>query len=319
LLERILDAWNHYLVKTYAEMKLPDDAVSAISIEELDIPESVDQIREALNAMYSYSEGQSDEVKAYRSYQTGYTLTDLMERMQLLLNTEVENLSAYVFSNGIAADRARVIDNYRYRLLMAQTELKEINENTAAIKKLLDNYKNDQILVASTSAEGDEAAQTVQTNTAYYNELLVQQVENEQLAAQKRQEVIEYESRISALNNAENVVTQAEIDAVEDELSALLSKSEDLVQQLRSHMSEIFSTDFYNTLADHSVAISDSKGFLSAASKKMIIGLALGLLIGLGLWFMGGLLPELTKGRDDAGRKAEAGEKAEAVRKEAEA
>jgi hypothetical protein len=319
LLERILDAWNHYLVTTYAELKLPDDAVSAISIEELDIPESVDQIREAINTMYSYSEGQSDEVKAYRSYQTGYTLTDLMERMQLLLNTEVENLSAYVFSNGIAADRARVIDNYRYRLLMAQTELKEINENTAAIRKLLDNYKNDQILVASTSAEGDETAQTVQTNTAYYNELLVQQVENEQLAAQKRQEVIEYESRISALNNAENVVTQAEIDAVEDELSALLSKSEDLVRQLRSHMSEIFSTDFYNTLADHSVAISDSKGFLSAASKKMIIGLALGLLIGLGLWFIGGLLPELTKGRDDTGRKAEASEKAEAVRKEAEA
>ena len=102
-------------------------------------------------------------------------------------------------------------------------------------------------------------------------------------------------------------------------MSALLSKSEDLVRQLRSHMSEIFSTDFYNTLADHSVAISDSKGFLSAASKKMIIGLALGLLIGLGLWFMGGLLPELTKGRDDTGRKAEASEKAEAVRKGAEA
>ena len=319
LLERILDAWNRYLVTTYTGLKLPDDAVAAISIEELDIPESVDQIREAINTMYSYSEGQSDEVKAYRSYQTGYTLTDLMERMQLLLNTEVENLSAYVFSNGIAADRARVIDNYRYRLLMAQTELKEINENTAAIRKLLDNYKNDQILVASTSAEGDETAQTVQTNTAYYNELLVQQVENEQLAAQKRQEVIEYESRISALNNAENVVTQAEIDAVEDELSALLSKSEDLVRQLRSHMSEIFSTDFYNTLADHSVALSDSKGLLSAASGKMIIGLALGLLIGLGLWFMGGLLPELTKGRDDTGRKAEASEKAEAVRKEAEA
>lgn len=319
LLERVLDSWNHYLVNTYTGLKLPDDAIAAISVEELDIPESVDQIREAINAMYSYSDAQTDEVKAYRSYQTGRTLTDLMERMQLLLNTEVENLSAYVFLNGIAADRTKVIDNYRYRLLMAETELKEINEHTAAIKRLLENYKNDQIFVSSTTAEGDETTQTVQTNTAYYNELLVQQVENERLAAQKRQEVIEYESRIAALNSAENVVTQAEIEAVETELSTLILKSEELTKQLRSHMSEIFSTDFYNTLAEHSVALSDSDSFLAAASKKMILGLALGLLIGIGLWFMGGLIPEFTKGRDNAGRKIEVSGKTETVRKEAEA
>ena len=303
LLERILDAWNHYLVNTYVNLRLPDDAVAAISIEELDIPESVDQIREALNAMYSYSEEQSDEVKAYRSYQTGSTLTDLAEQIQLLLNTEVENLSAYVFLNGVAADRAKVIDNYRYRLLMAEAELKEINENTAAIRKLLDNYKNDQIFVASTTSEGNETAQTVQTNTAYYNELLVQQVENEQLAAQKRQEVIEYEARMAALNSAENVVSYAEIAAVEDELNTLLSKTEEMTQRLREHMKEVFSANFYNTLAEHSVALSDSEGFLTVVVKKTIIGLAIGLLIGFAIWVVNGLFPEITKDRNRAGKK----------------
>ena len=304
LLERILDAWNHYLVSTYENLKAPDDAVAAIHIEELDIPESVDQVREAINSMYSYSDEQSDEVKAYRSYQSGYTLTDLMERMQLLLNTEVETLSAYVFSNGIAVDRARVIDNYRYRMLMAETELKEINENTAALRKLLDNYKNDQIFVASMTAEG-EGGQTVQTNTGYYNELLMRQIENERMAAQKRQELIEYESRIAALNSAENLVTQEDISEVEDELSLLLSKSEELLHQLRSHMDEIFATDFYNTMMDHSVALGDSEGFLEAASRKMAIGLAAGLVIGFCIWFADGLIPEFTKGRENAGRKKE--------------
>ena len=301
LLERVLDAWNNYLVKTYADLKLPDDAVAAINIEELDIPESVDQIREAILALYSYSDGQPEEVKAYRSFETGDTLTDLMARMQLLIDTEVEYLSAYVFSNGIAVDRVNVIDNYRYRLLVAETELKEINENTEAIKKLLDSYKNDQIFVASTTVEGEEtSAQTVQTNTAYYNELLEKQVENEKLAAQKRQEIIEYESRIAALNSAENVVKQSDIAATEEELNALIEKSEEMTREVRDHMSEVFSTDFYNTMAEHSVALGTSVSFLKAASKKLFFGLLTGLLIGLFLWFIDALIPEFTKGRETA-------------------
>ena len=65
-------------------------------------------------------------------------------------------------------------------------------------------------------------------------------------------------------------------------------------------MSEVFSTDFYNTMAEHSVALGTSVSFLKAASKKLFFGLLTGLLIGLFLWFIDALIPEFTKGRETA-------------------
>lgn len=43
LLDRILTVYNEYLVRTYADVKLPDDAFSIIDTQELDVLDSLDQ------------------------------------------------------------------------------------------------------------------------------------------------------------------------------------------------------------------------------------------------------------------------------------
>ena len=295
LLDQILIEYNGYLVKTYQDAQLPEDAISVIDMEELDIPESVDQFRTALRNLYTYCDEKTDEIKDYRSWQTGYSLNDLMLNLQLIQEVDVEYLYAYVFGNGIARDRDEVIDNYKYNLLVAQTEIEEINNNIEAVKVLLDNYKNDEILVSSPDSD---KMQTAVTNTSYYNNLILQQADNEKMAAAKEQEITEIQTRIESLVSARGIVTQAETDEAEAELDRLAEKCQGINDLIRAHMEEIFATSFYNTLAEHSVALGKNPSFLAACLKNMIIGVVVGAIIGCVIWFLGGLSLEFSRRRE---------------------
>ena len=292
LLDRILIAYNDYLVETYNDIKLPDDMMSVIDVDELDIPESVDQLRVALTNLSSYIEGKPEEVRSYRSWQTGRTLNDLEAEIQMIMETEVEYLSSYVYANGIAVDRDSVISSYQYRLMVANAELDEINDNIASVDTILSTYKNDEILVSSPDSD---KAQTVQTNTEYYNNLIVQQTENQQKAADKTAEIVELETRIAALEKAKTATTDEQILEVEEELDEIMLVCQDINDRIRSHMEEIFDSAFYKTLAEHSGSLGKQESFLEASAKKMIIGVVAGAVIGFAIWFIAGLVPEFSR------------------------
>ena len=293
LLDNILNAYNDYLVKTYADVNLPGDDISVIDIEELDIPEGVDQLRTALKNLYTYCEERPDEIKAYRSRESGNSLDDLMQNIQLIQTVDVEYLSSYVYSNGIARDRSAVIDNHRYNRLVAQAELSEINENIEAVTTLLEKYKNDEILI---SIPESDTTQTAVTNTEYYNSLLKKQSENYILAAEKQEEITEIESRIAALVSTGNKVTSSQMQEAEDELVRLFEKCCEINTQIRSHMEEIFQSSFYNSMSEHSNTLAKTESFLSATWKKLLIGIVGGAAIGLVIWGIAGLVPEFMKG-----------------------
>ncbi|MBR3402268.1 MAG: hypothetical protein IKG67_08540 [Parasporobacterium sp.] len=309
LLDQILVSYNDYLVRTYQDVKLPEDEVSVIDLEELDIPEGVDQLHTALRNLTTYCEEKPDIIKSYRSKETGYSLNDLISNLELIQEVDVEYLSSYVFSNGIAVDRDEVIDNYRYNLLTAQVELDRINDDISAVNILLDNYKNDEILV--TSQDTDNML-TATTSTAYYNNLLLKQAENEKRAADKKAEITDIQTRITALINARNTVTEEETEEAKKELERLAGICSEINDQVRAHMEEVFSSSFYNTLAEHSTALGRSKSFLEASAKNIILGVIAGAVVGCVIWFFGAVLPEFSHQRKEEPEPAEETKEGEA-------
>ena len=288
LLDRVLTSYNDYMVKTYANLILPDDEVSLIDQEGLDIPEVIIQLQSALRNLYTYCSTQPSSVRAYRSATTGYTLDDLRSNLNVIRQVDAEYLSIYVLTNGIARDRQEVIDNQRYLLQNANVELEEIQENIATTKGLLTSYRNDTILISS-SKDG-EGSDTAQANTQYYNSLLNTQARNERLLAEKQEEIREIETRISILSSAESSEVT---ENAEEELQRVFALSENITGQIRDHMQEVMDSTFYTSLTRHSAALGEKKSFLEASMKRVIIGLAVGIVLGVGLWFLAGLLPEL--------------------------
>ena len=300
LLDRILTVYNNYLVRTYADITLPDDAISVIDVQNLDVLDSLDQLRSGIDKLYNYCDEKTDTVKAYRSWKTGRSLKDWMETLQTFRSINVDYLYSMVSENAITRDKSTLMIGWKYLLREAQNELDEVNERIAETKKLLANYKNDEVIV---SMQESDAAKSTKASTQYYNNLILQQSQDYEKVAELKTTIADYTDRINRMGEKDQTEVTEE---VESELAQSIESAKALYEQISAHMEEVFESPLYKTYEDHSAAQGKLDNFLVASLKKMIIGAVVGAILACGIWFVAALLPEFSKGRKDEadGKKA---------------
>lgn len=314
LLDRVLAAYNDYLVETYADHELPVDEISMIDVEDIDLLESLDQLRLAVNDLYTYCDEKPETVKTYRSWRTGRSLTDWMETLETLRDSKVEYLYAYVYTNSIAKDSEALLTNYRYQLQEAQTELDAVRGDIDTVNRLLKEYKNDEIYV---QMQESDAVKSTKATTDYYNALILEQPVNYGKAAKLESTITDLQDKINIIERMtyrELAAQQAAVREVEAELQNAISASYAAFEAINAHMEELMGRPLYNTYTEHSAAMGKTEGFLSASMKKVLIGLAVGALVAFGLWFLAGLAPEFTRRREEDGKDPKANGKEAAER-----
>ncbi len=302
LLDRILTVYNDYLVRTYANITLPDDAISVIDVQELDVLDSLDQLRSGIDKLYNYCDEKTDTVKAYRSWKTGRSLEDWMETLQTFRNINVDYLYSMVSENAITRDKNALLTGWKYLLREAQNQLDEVNTRIEETKKLLAAYKNDEVIV---SMQESDAAKSTKASTEYYNDLILQQSQDYEKIADLKTTIADYTDRINRMDEKD----QTEVsEAVEAELVRSVESAKALYEQISEHMGELFESPLYKTYEDHSAPQGKLQSFLSASLKKMIIGGVVGIVLACGIWFLAALLPEFSKGRkiEAKGKEADA-------------
>ena len=298
LLNRILSAYNDYLVMTYADLKLPEDQIASIDTENLDVLDSLDQVRGALESLNEYCAARSEQTIAYRSWKTGRTLMDWTETLELIQSTRVDYLYSMVSENGMTLDKTALMTGWRYQLRTARNRLDEVNENISETKKILASYKNDDVYV---SMQESDAIKETKAVSDYYNTLVLQMLTYYDEAAKLKTTIADYESRISRMD----AMSETEVtEAVRQELEDVVASARDVYAGIRAHMEEIFQTPMYTTYELHSGAQGKEESFLSASAKKMIIGAVAGAVIAFGLWFLAALAPEFMGGRKNREKEA---------------
>ncbi len=299
LLDRILISYNNYLATTYANLMLPGDEISVIDAEHLDIMESVDLLRQALTNLYDYCDSKSDEIKAYRSYRDGRSLTDLMETLQTARDVNVEYLYSDITASSVAKDREAMIAKYRFQMREAQTKLDVVNEQIAQTAETLKNYKHDQIYVEQQDGEGSK---TTKITTEYYNKLILEQAANYENATALEITIDDLKAKIESLQSDTAAV---DTEKAKVELAAAIKICHEVYTQICDQMEEIYSSSFYTTYANRSAAQGKAPSFLAANMKKMIIGAVLGAFLACGLWFVSAFAAEMKRGgKADANGKA---------------
>ena len=266
LLDRILTVYNDYLVRAYADIKLPENAFSVIDTSELDVLDSLDLLRAGIDSLYEYCDEKSDTVKGYRSWQTGRSLVDWMETLQTFKSINVDYLYSTVSEQAITRDKSALLTGWKYLLREAQSNLDEVNERIAETKKILISYKNDEVIV---SMQESDAAKSTKASTRYYNDLILQQTEDYKKAAKLKSTIADYTDRINRMSEAD----QTEItEEIETELEKSVSSAQILYEQINAHMEELFESPLYKTFEDHSAAQGKKPSFIQASFKKMLIG-----------------------------------------------
>ena len=291
LLDRILSAYNDYLMTSYADIRLPDDEIAAIDVEGIDLLESLDQLRTAVDNLYLYCDETSDRVKAYRSWRTGRSLLDWMETLEMVRDVNVEYLYSYVYINSIVKDRDTMITNYQYQLRDKQAKLDVVNENIDTMDEILKQYKNDEIYV---SMQESNSTRSTKTTTDYYNSMILQQAENYEQAEKLETSIADLTGKLESLNaSASTASYESEtIATAEEELENAVDTTHAVYEAINAHMQEIMDQPFFTTYAEHSASLGEELGFLRATFKQIIIGMAAGAVIACGLWLLSGLAPE---------------------------
>ena len=297
LLDRILTAYNDYLVMTYADIKLPDDELSVIDTASLDLLESLELLQTASDNLYAYCNSKSSAVKSYRSYKDGRNLKDWMKTIRTGRQISIDYLYSYVYNNSIVRDTDNVITSYRYQLRNAESQLEVINGNIETVRSLLENYKNDKIFV---SMQESDTAKSTQTTTDYYNELILQQSANYNRAAALETSIARLNDKLSNLTaDNNNHAASIDLETAEENLQQTIAACKAVYAGVKAHMEELIASPFYTTYAEHTVPQDKLQNFLAANLKKMIIGAVAGAVIACGIWFLAALAPEFRKGRKD--------------------
>ena len=300
LLNRILDAYNDALVLSYADVRLPEDKISLIDTEEMDLPEILDSLSSALDSLQTYCENQPDTARAYRSWQTGLSLNEWLESISTVRSVNIEYLEAYIYSRGIMRDKDAVALTYRYRIRTLQSDLDKVNDNITTTDGLLKSYKNDEVYI---SMQESDSSRTTKMTTEYYNELVLQQQENYVQAATLRTELAETQNKLERLSSS---TRRSEIKDAEAEMNKAIEAVKNLYTGIREHMTELFASPIFTTYSEHSAPQGKLDNFLAASWKKMLIGGIVGAVIAFGCWFLAALAPELKHMKDDDDPKADA-------------
>ena len=300
VLDRILTVYNQYLVKTYADVKLPEDKFSGIDTQELDVMNSLDELRAGVDALITYGEAKTDTVKDYRSWKNGYSLKDWISTIKAFKSINIDYLYTTVSENAITRDKKALLTSYKYLLRIEQNNLQKIEREIEETDKILKSYKNDDIYISMQESDGSK---TTKAATEYYNSLILQQTKNYDKARELKTTVLDYEDRILHLEAVQE--TQV-TEGVEAELARSISTAQYLYSQVRDHMKELYESPMYTTFEEHSVPQGKEVNFLVASAKKMVIGTIAGFIVGFGIWFLAGLSSDFSKGRkeQDTGKEA---------------
>ena len=305
LLNRVVESYNDYLVQTYANLKLPNDAFGIIDPERSDILECLDQMRSAASDLYSFCEDKPSTMRAYRSWKTGVSLNDLMVTLQTIRQVDVNYLYSYIYNNNIVKDNNRLLLNYQYRLRNVQSSMDTLDKDIATVASILKNYKNDEIVV---SMDESSSSKVTSTPTSYFNQLVMQQVDNFKQAARIKIRLEELNQKIERLSStSENAFDELEAkEEIINELNRALNDCRDIYAQIKAQMEEIQTSPLYTNFINSTVASGREDSFLSANLKKMVIGAVAGGVVSCGIWFLSALLPEFrqSKPKKENGREA---------------
>ncbi|MBP5460553.1 MAG: hypothetical protein J6Y20_00295 [Lachnospiraceae bacterium] len=300
LLNQVLQSYNNYLAKTYADMYLPADEISIIDVDSLDIMESLDLLQNAMDNLYEYCDTKPEEIKKYRSWKDGRSLEDLEVYISTIQSVNIDYLYSYVYANSLAQDRETMLSKYQYQLRSEKQDLSEINGNITTMKSIIDSYKPD---VISVDNQNSDTSKSTKVTTDYYNELVLALAEEYEKAAMKEIRIADLEDKMSAL---EDQATQGDANSVQEELKMAVDMCAAAYTQVYEHMQEVVERPFYTSYAEYTSAQGSSVGFLGSNLWNMVLGGVVGAFLACGLWFVSAFAAELKRGSRKEDRKEEA-------------
>ena len=307
VLNAILDSYREYFLDAYGYKKALGESISAVNYMDYDYSESLDLFKASLNSLNSYvNRLASEDTTRFRSNVTGYTFTDLNEKIKTVQRIDIDILSSYISIHNITKDKDSLITYYRFRIDDLTRSKAVLEDKLTTIVESIADYQKDEIVVFGSNTDGSIS---FSQSTSEYDNLIKQRIDCITNLSETIQQIGYYESRIDNLISSP-VGTGAKIEKVQQDLESLNTKVKDIIQNVNLTADEYYENvslnKAYNILvpANGSQQNQSQLSFLVKSSvKPIIIAEALVILLYAGFAFIKTIIDVLKA--SDADKEAE--------------
>ena len=287
VLNSVVSAYNSYLVRTYADVKLPNNPLALVTAGGIDNLQQINTLNTSLDELYAYCSEKPEEVRAYRSYRTGLSLNDLMNAIRLVQYSSTDYTESMIQSEALVSNINDTKAYYQFTRQDSEQKITALDETIQAINDTIANYHNEDIIL---TVQGSEARNTGRINTPAYNELFTNQVKNFDTL-----EALQHTNRLAQakLSMLEGKTGGAVTEEVTAEIQSAIGHAQQIYNEINAHMQDLFESPFFTTFLEHSDAFGKPVSFLSANGKRLLIGGGVGFAFALMFWFIHALRKDI--------------------------
>lgn len=283
---QMLNNYSNYFFETYGFNQALGSAVTALDHNAYDYPEQIDIFDSSLTSLQNYITTLSQEdTTRFRSTTTGYTFSDLSQAIQTIRNVDLNLLSSNILLNNLTKDKDYLMDFYTRSIETCSKDCVTYEAQLTALNEAIANYQIGSTVVYNDVTGGT----TYQQPSDVYDELINQKVTVQRNLAARQETLKDYQKRLNLLKT-QPVGSQEELDRIENDLDALSTKINDLINKTNATANDYYETVYlanaYQILVPASSSgMTTTRSVISSSLEPLLITEALIFVVYFGFSF----------------------------------
>lgn len=243
VLDAVMSAYKQYFYETYGYNKALGVAVLAVDYHDYDYERAIDVFDTSLASAQRYVNSLANEdTTGFRSVETGYSFTDLVNAIATLREEDLGWIDSYVTVNNVTKDKNLLLTYYAYLIDNLTLKKTEAETNLISIQESIDNYVKDSIVVVGGEQNGGDM--TLSQASEQYDKMINSKLETQATIAACTKDIAYYEQRVSKLRMATSVTTSSQMQELDEQMDKLYEKITALLETV-----DATATEFYENIA----------------------------------------------------------------------
>lgn len=140
LLDEIIDVYFTQFSKKYINTSSVENSVSMINQSVYDYIEQMELVDSALEKTITNLKSRASSDATFYSAATGYSFGDLVDQFQLLKDTQISALNAYILRHQVTQDKGVLLDKYAQRLQNYEFEQQRNKARVSEVEGIINTY-----------------------------------------------------------------------------------------------------------------------------------------------------------------------------------
>lgn len=268
LLNKMLECYSEYFLDAYGYNKALGTSLQLLEYQDYDYAEAIDVFDSTLDRLQTYiAQVASADTARFRSTSTGCTFSDLSQTISDIREVNLDKLASDITLNTITKDKDSLLTYYQFKVESLERKKIVCQEKLATVNDSIANYEKNTVMVFGANGT-DNMNVSASEASAEYDKLFNQKLDIQSELSTTVQKINLYNKRIERLTASTMINSASKKAKVEEGLSVLNDKVNELIEAVNVTTDEFYRTVVYSKAYNILVPANASLGSVAMNAVK---------------------------------------------------